>query len=73
MTETVGYRDPRIPPAEDCVLPYLVDCQAASLGDKAFVVFYDGASWTYTETRRKTLSSPSGHHNELLPCLQCRI
>lgn len=49
-----AWRDPRIPPPEDCVLRPLLDRRAAERPDKVFVQFAaTGATWTYAELRRE--------------------
>ncbi len=45
--------DPRIPPADRCVLADILDRQCASQPNKVFLVFEDGESWTYAETRSR--------------------
>lgn len=43
--------DPRMPAADQCVLRDLLERQSRELPDKEFVVFGDGTSWTYRQTR----------------------
>ena len=38
--------DPRIPPAQDCVLRAVLEKFAASQPDKVFARFADGSQWT---------------------------
>lgn len=45
--------DPRMPPAEDCVLRLLLERRARETPDKVFVIFEGGESWTYAELRRR--------------------
>ncbi len=50
-----GDRDPRIPPAEQCVLPQVLERRARELGDKTFAIFDEEHSWSYAEARRQAL------------------
>ncbi|GGC74489.1 AMP-binding protein [Chelatococcus reniformis] len=45
--------DPRVPPRDECVLRYLLDARADQMPDKPFVVFEDGAAWSYAELRQR--------------------
>jgi len=45
--------DPRIPPAEVCVLRPLLDRRAALHPDRIYAVFPDGSRWTYADLREK--------------------
>ena len=50
----------RLPSADDCVLPRMLDKRAARFPDRTLVVFDQGPSWTYGEARdlaRGTASS----------------
>lgn len=42
----------RIKDPQQCVLPVMLDRQAARVGDKTLFVFDGGPSWSYAETRR---------------------
>ncbi len=49
-----AWRDPRIPPPEECVLQPLLDRRAAERPGKVFVQFADsGAAWTYADLLRE--------------------
>ena len=45
--------DPRVLPAADCVLRYVLDKFAAATPDKVYGVFEGGVSWTYAELQRE--------------------
>ncbi|MFO1084237.1 MAG: AMP-binding protein [Reyranellaceae bacterium] len=45
-----SWSDPRVPPAEQCVLRPLLDRHAAATPDKVFARFADGTEWTYRQT-----------------------
>lgn len=45
--------DPRIPPAEDCVLRDVLDKFAGQTPDKVFGVFEGGVTWTFAELRQR--------------------
>ena len=47
------WTDPRIPPADVCVLRDVLDRQARERADQAAVVFPDGEKWTYAELRAR--------------------
>ena len=49
---TRRWHDPRVPPAEECVLRPLLDRRAGETPDKVFVRFAAGGEWTYAELRR---------------------
>ena len=63
MATKTADRDPRIPPAEECVLPAMLDRQAARLGDKVMIVFDEGPTWTYAETRRLARGTAAALHD----------
>ena len=46
--------DPRIPPRATCVLRYALEYWASVKPDATYIVFGDGAKWSYGETLRKT-------------------
>ncbi len=52
--------DPRIPPADRCVLRSVLDRLAGETPDKPFCVFEDGGMWTYAETRDEVLRCARG-------------
>ncbi|PJK27498.1 AMP-binding protein [Minwuia thermotolerans] len=52
--------DPRIPPRDDVVVRNLIERWNRECPDKAFVVFEDGANWTYAELREKVLQTALG-------------
>lgn len=57
MTTTA---DPRILPADACVLRDLLEKFAASQPEKICVRFADGAEWTWAETRRQAIRAANG-------------
>ncbi len=63
MATKTADRDPRIPPAEECVLPAMLDRQAARLSDKVMIVFDEGPTWTYAETRRLARGTAAALHD----------
>lgn len=50
---TGAFSDPRMPPAEACILRPILDRWAEQQPDKVFARFADGTEWTYAETRRQ--------------------
>jgi crotonobetaine/carnitine-CoA ligase len=54
------WHDPRIPPAEQCVLRPLLDRHAAATPDKVFARFADGTEWTYRQTQAITRRTAHG-------------
>jgi crotonobetaine/carnitine-CoA ligase len=44
-------QDPRVPPAEACVLHRLLDTQVTAVPDREFIRFPDGESWTFAQAR----------------------
>lgn len=52
--------DPRVPPAQECVLRPVLERHAAERPDKVFARFEDGAEWTYAETLRRTRRTAAG-------------
>ena len=48
---------PGLPPADECVLPRMLDGQAERFGDLTLVVFDHGPTWSYAETLRLTRGS----------------
>jgi crotonobetaine/carnitine-CoA ligase len=52
--------DPRIPPAQDCVLRAVLEKFAASQPDKVFARFADGSQWTYSQTLEITRRTAAG-------------
>lgn len=52
--------DPRMPPPEDCVVPAMLDRQAAARPDEVFAIFEDGAAWTFSEMRRRARQAAAG-------------
>ncbi|WP_442581008.1 AMP-binding protein [Mesorhizobium sp. ASY16-5R] len=52
----MSYRlDPRMPPAEQCVQRYMLECWAAQQPGKVFAIFADGETWTYAEALREAI------------------
>ena len=49
--------DPTPPSAEDCVVPRLIDRNAAATPAATFIRYETGESWNWTETREKSLST----------------
>ena len=49
--------DPSTPSAADCVVPRLLDRFARETPDKVFVRFETGETWTWAETRARSLST----------------
>lgn len=49
--------EPRTPTPEDCVGPRLIDRFAAEAPDEIFIRFENGETWTWAETRRKSLET----------------
>jgi crotonobetaine/carnitine-CoA ligase len=52
--------DPRMPAAEACVLPHILERHAAATPDRVFAVFDDGGTWSYAETRAEALRVAAG-------------
>jgi crotonobetaine/carnitine-CoA ligase len=57
---SAGQHDPRVPQAEDCVMPLILARHAAATPDRVFAVFADGAAWSYAETRTQALRVAAG-------------
>lgn len=49
--------DPTPPSADDCVVPRLIDRNAAATPDAMFIRYETGESWSWAETREKSLST----------------
>lgn len=49
--------EPKIPTAEDCVVPRLIDRYAAAKPDEMFIRFENGETWTWAQTRQKSLET----------------
>lgn len=54
------HADPRVPPRERCVVRYLLDNWAEQRGDQEYVIFENGAAWSYRETRQRVLAVAMG-------------
>nr|WP_294501191.1 AMP-binding protein [uncultured Rhodopila sp.] len=52
--------DPRMPPAESCVLPMILARHAAATPERVFAAFEDGETWSYAETQRQSLRIAAG-------------
>ena len=52
--------DPRIPPADACVVRYLLDRLAREKPGETYVVFEDGETWSFAETRRRVIAKAAG-------------
>jgi len=52
--------DQRLPAADACVVPNMLDRQATAQPDKIFLVFEDGEAWSFAETRRRTRAAAAG-------------
>ena len=50
----------QLPDREACVLAALLDCQAQVRPNDVFLIFEDGESWTFEETRRQTRRTAAG-------------
>jgi crotonobetaine/carnitine-CoA ligase len=51
---TTSLADHRVPPADECVLRYVLDKWAERQPDKPYVVFAHGTAWSYAQTRDRT-------------------
>lgn len=51
---------PRFPDRRECVLAPLLDGQANARPDDVFLLFEDGDSWTFAETRKRTRRTAAG-------------
>ncbi len=60
MPEVHSASETRLPPARDCVLPYLIDRYAKECPDRIFAVFEDGETWNWGETHRNLLATADG-------------
>ena len=49
--------EPKVPTAVDCVVPRLIDRFAEEKPDQVFLLFETGETWTWAETRRKSLET----------------
>lgn len=47
---SLSWADPAVPSAEDCVVRYALERQAAAVPDRVYVEFEDGSTWTFAET-----------------------
>jgi crotonobetaine/carnitine-CoA ligase len=54
------WRDPRIPPADECVLGDLLERRARETPDKIYALFETGERWSYAETRNLTARTAAG-------------
>jgi len=52
--------DPRIPAADRCVVRYLLDRLAAERGADTYVVFENGETWSFAETRSRVIAVAAG-------------
>jgi len=52
--------DHRLPAADVCVVPDMLDRQATAQPDKTFLVFEDGEAWSFAETRRRARAAAAG-------------
>lgn len=59
-SSNAGHSDPRVPGSEVCVLRYVLDRWAAQKPQETFVVFEDGESWSFAETRSRTVALAAG-------------
>ena len=48
------HADPRMPPADTCVLRDVLERHARATPDRCFVTFADGSGWTFSELRTRT-------------------
>lgn len=55
-----NHTDHGVTPRESCVLRYLLDARAAAFPDRTYVVFEDGAGWTYAEFRQRVRAAAGG-------------
>lgn len=53
-------RDPRIPPADRCVLPAILERFARETPERIFAVFDGEPSWSYARTRKEALTVAAG-------------
>ncbi len=49
-----------LPPPSDCVVRELIERRARETPDRTFVLFEDGASWTYGELRGRVAGWAAG-------------
>ncbi|MDF1730067.1 MAG: AMP-binding protein [Minwuia sp.] len=52
--------DPRIPTADECVVPAMLRRRAESQPDETFVIFEDGETWSYAEALQRVLRAAAG-------------
>ena len=57
---TKSHSDPRVLDREICVLRYALDRWATEKPDDTFAIFEDGSSWSFAETRRRTIEKAVG-------------
>ena len=55
-----NHTDHGVTPREACVLRYLLDDRAAAFPDRTYVVFEDGAGWTYAQFRQRVRAAAEG-------------
>ena len=55
-----SYLDPRMPPADHCVLPHILARHAATTPERTFAVFADGEEWSFARTRTEALTLAAG-------------
>ncbi|MDA5193518.1 AMP-binding protein [Govanella unica] len=51
MTSSPPWFDPKTPAREDCVVSCLIDKWAAATPDKTFILYENGDSWSWSQTR----------------------
>jgi len=54
------WTDPRVPPADQCVLRYVLERRAQQTPDKVYVRYDDGTEWTYARLRREVVRTANG-------------
>jgi crotonobetaine/carnitine-CoA ligase len=52
--------DPRMPAADDCVLPRILARHAAATPERVFAIFGDGETWSYAQTEAQALRVAAG-------------